>query len=52
MNDENGNPKTPYTLLKTDDNRRVVVPNSVMASQTTINLTGNAPRVSLKDGHR
>ena len=34
-----------YTLLKTDDNRRVVVPNSVMASQTTINLTGNDPRV-------
>ena len=34
-----------YTLLKTDDNRRVVVPNSLMASQTTINLTGNDPRV-------
>ena len=34
-----------YTLLKTDDNRRVVVPNSVMANQTTINLTGNDPRV-------
>lgn len=34
-----------YTLLKTDDNRRVVVPNSVMASQTTINLTTNDPRV-------
>jgi small-conductance mechanosensitive channel len=34
-----------YTLLKTDDNRRVVVPNSVMASQTTINLTVNDPRV-------
>jgi small-conductance mechanosensitive channel len=34
-----------YTLLKTDDNRRVVVPNSIMASQTTINLTGNDPRV-------
>jgi small conductance mechanosensitive channel len=28
-----------YTVLKTDDNRRVVVPNSAMASQTTINLT-------------
>lgn len=28
-----------YTILKTDDNRRVVVPNSIMASQTTINLT-------------
>ena len=34
-----------YTLLKTDDNRLVVVPNSVMANQTTINLTGNDPRV-------
>jgi small conductance mechanosensitive channel len=34
-----------YTLLKTDDNRRVVVPNSLMASQTAINLTTNDPRV-------
>jgi small-conductance mechanosensitive channel len=34
-----------YTLLKTDDNRRVVVPNSLMASQTAINLTANDPRV-------
>ena len=34
-----------YTLLKTDDNRRMVVPNSVMASQTNINLTANDPRV-------
>jgi len=34
-----------YTLLRTDDNRRVVVPNSLMASQTAINLTGNDPRV-------
>lgn len=34
-----------YTLLRTDDNRRVVVPNSVMASQTNINLTANDPRV-------
>ena len=34
-----------YTLLKTDDNRHVVVPNSLMASQTAINLTGNDPRV-------
>ncbi|SPE55381.1 conserved membrane hypothetical protein [Verrucomicrobia bacterium] len=33
-----------YTLLKTDDNRRVVVPNSVMASQTTINLSREDPR--------
>jgi len=34
-----------YTLLKTDDNRRVVVPNSLIASQTAINLTANDPRV-------
>ncbi len=34
-----------YTLLKTDDNRRVVIPNSVMASQTTINMTRDDPRV-------
>jgi small-conductance mechanosensitive channel len=34
-----------YTLLRTDDNRRIVVPNSLMASQTTNNLTGNDPRV-------
>jgi small conductance mechanosensitive channel len=34
-----------YTILKTDDNRRVVVPNSVMASQTTVNLSGEDPRV-------
>jgi small conductance mechanosensitive channel len=34
-----------YTLLKTDDNRRVVIPNSLMASQTAINLTANDPRV-------
>ena len=34
-----------YTLLKTDDNRRVVVPNSLMASQTAINLTTNDPRM-------
>ena len=34
-----------YTWLKTDDNRRVVVPNSLMASQTAINLTGDDPRV-------
>ena len=33
-----------YTQLRTDDNRRVVVPNSVMASQTTINLSGDDPR--------
>jgi small conductance mechanosensitive channel len=34
-----------YTVLKTDDNRRVVVPNSLMASQTTVNLSGDDPRV-------
>jgi small conductance mechanosensitive channel len=34
-----------YTLLKTDDNRRIVIPNSVMASQTTINMTGDDPRL-------
>jgi small conductance mechanosensitive channel len=31
-----------YTILKTDDNRRVVVPNSIMASQTHINLTSSS----------
>jgi small conductance mechanosensitive channel len=30
-----------YTHIKTDDNRRVVVPNSLMASQTHINLTSS-----------
>jgi len=34
-----------YTLLRTDDNRRVVVPNSLMASQTAINLTGDDPHI-------
>lgn len=34
-----------YTLLNTDDHRRVVVPNSIMASQTAINLTGEDSRV-------
>ena len=34
-----------YTLLRTDENRRVVVPNRLMASQTTINLTGDDPRI-------
>lgn len=34
-----------YTVLKTFDNRRVVVPNSAMASQVTINLTTKDPRV-------
>lgn len=34
-----------YTVLKTDDNRRIVVPNSGIASQTTVNLTSEDPRV-------
>jgi small conductance mechanosensitive channel len=34
-----------YTLLKTDNNRRVVVPNSSMASQTHINLTDSSAAV-------
>jgi len=34
-----------YTVLRTDDNRRVVVPNSAIASQTIINLSGEDPRV-------
>jgi small-conductance mechanosensitive channel len=33
-----------YTIIKTDDNRRVVVPNSLMASQTTVNLTRDDAR--------
>ncbi len=33
-----------YTILKTDDNRRVVLPNSLMASQTTVNMTRDDPR--------
>ena len=33
-----------YTIIKTDDNRRVVVPNNLMASQTTINLTRDDSR--------
>ncbi|MBF0571251.1 MAG: mechanosensitive ion channel family protein [Candidatus Omnitrophica bacterium] len=33
-----------YTIIRTDDNRRVVVPNSIMASQTTINLTRDDSR--------
>jgi small conductance mechanosensitive channel len=36
-----------YTILKTDDNRRIVVPNSVMATQVTVNLTRRGPRVML-----
>ena len=33
-----------YTVLQTFDNRRIVVPNSVMASQVTINHTAVNPR--------
>jgi len=33
-----------YTIIKTDDDRRVVIPNSIMASQTTINLTRDNSR--------
>ncbi len=33
-----------YTIIRTDDNRRVVIPNSIMASQTTINLTRDNSR--------
>jgi small conductance mechanosensitive channel len=36
-----------YTILRTDDNRRIVVPNSVMATQVTVNLTSRDPRVML-----
>lgn len=32
-----------YTILKTEDNRSIVIPNSAMASQTTINLSGENP---------
>lgn len=34
-----------YTVLKTDDNRRIVVPNSIIASQTTVNITAEDQRV-------
>lgn len=34
-----------HTWLRTDDNRRIVIPNSLMASQTTINMTGTDPRM-------
>jgi small conductance mechanosensitive channel len=36
-----------YTVLRTYDNRRIVVPNSVMATQVTVNLTSKDPRVML-----
>lgn len=34
-----------YTIIQTFDNRRVVVPNSLMANQISINLTRLTPRV-------
>jgi small conductance mechanosensitive channel len=33
-----------YTILRTGDKRQIVVPNSTMASQVTINLTAQDPR--------
>jgi small-conductance mechanosensitive channel len=35
-----------YTTLQTEDNRRVVIPNGVMASQTCINISLTAKRVA------
>lgn len=34
-----------YTVLRTFDNRRVVLPNSLAGTQTTVNLTSVDPRV-------
>ncbi len=34
-----------YTVLQTFDNRRIVIPNSVMVSQTVINMTSVDPKV-------
>ncbi len=34
-----------YTTLTTYDNRRIVVPNSMMANQIMVNLTGDDPKV-------
>ena len=34
-----------YTILRTGDNRRIVVPNSMMANQVTVNLTSVDPRI-------
>jgi small conductance mechanosensitive channel len=34
-----------YTILRTSDNRRIVIPNSTMASQTSINLSFSDPRI-------
>jgi small-conductance mechanosensitive channel len=32
-----------YTILRTENNRRIVVPNSAMANQVTVNLTSVDP---------
>ena len=34
-----------YTILRSGDNRRIVVPNSAMANQVTVNLTSVDPRI-------
>ncbi len=34
-----------YTILRTGDNRRIVVPNSLMANQVTVNLTSTDRRM-------
>jgi small-conductance mechanosensitive channel len=34
-----------YTILRSGDNRRIVVPNSAMANQVTVNLTSLDPRI-------
>ncbi|MDB6065524.1 MAG: hypothetical protein JWR26_1732 [Pedosphaera sp.] len=34
-----------YTILRTPDNRRVVIPNSLMASQTNVNLSSDEERM-------
>jgi small-conductance mechanosensitive channel len=36
-----------YTVLLTYDNRRIVVPNSIMATQVTVNLTSRDPKAML-----
>lgn len=37
-----------YTSLRSPDGRRVVIPNSIIASQTNINFSRNKPRVLLE----
>ena len=36
-----------YTILRTGDNRSIVVPNSLMANQVIVNLTSTDPRSML-----